>query len=132
MTEALRDARLQQIVNKIDNGGLPGSALFYSGQQPATGAAITTEVLIGTCELSYPCGTIATGVLTFNSITDDNLADATDDIAWARIEDSDGVFVMDAGCGVALSGEAFIFNSLAVQIGGTIKILSGSITEGNP
>ena len=131
MVEALRDSRLQQIINKIDNGGVAGKIEFYTGPQPATGAAITAETLLGTCDLSFPCATIATGVLTFNSISDDILADATGDIVWARVLDSNDVIVMDGDCGITASGKTFIFNSLAVQTGGTIRVLSGSLTEGN-
>ena len=134
-SEPLRNARLQHVITVLD-GGADGVTLtammhFYTGPRPAAGAAITTEIYIGSCALAEPSATIASGVLTFDTITDDVSADADEDIGWCRIVDSDGTWVMDLGCGLTASGQEIIFNTLTARIGGTIKILSGSFTEGN-
>ncbi|WP_333873049.1 hypothetical protein [Methylobacter sp.] len=128
---ALRNSRAQCIAAALDAGATPGKILLYTAPRPATGAAITTQTLIGTCMLSDPCGTVSNGVLVFDDINDDDLADATGVIAWARGVDGDDAFVLDMSCGIEGSGAALIFNTLSAQMGGAIQILSGSITEGN-
>ncbi|MCF7964221.1 MAG: hypothetical protein K9L79_01640 [Methylobacter tundripaludum] len=128
---ALRSSRAQLIADALDAGATAGKILLYTAPRPATGAAITTQTLIGTCVLSDPCGTVSNGVLVFDGINNDDLADATGVIAWARGVDGDDAFVLDMSCGVADSGAALIFNTLSAQTGGAIQVLSGSITEGN-
>ncbi|MCP4501571.1 MAG: hypothetical protein GY822_16555 [Deltaproteobacteria bacterium] len=104
---------------------------FYTEPRPSAGVDITTEIFVASCALSEPSAVVAGGVLTFETISDDVSADADEDIGWCRIVDSDGEWVMDLGCGIKDSGEQIIFNTLTARIGGVIKILSGSLTEGN-
>ncbi len=127
----LRSVRATAIRDALDAAATPGKFLLYDGTQPATGAAITTETLIGTCVLSKPCGTVTDGVLSFAAIADDPVADATGTIGWARAVDGDDVFVMDMSCGVTGGTEVLLFNTLSAQAGGVIQILGGSIAEGN-
>ena len=131
MTSAMRTSRLQVVLNAIDAGVTAATMNFYTGPRPASGAAITTEVLIGTVTFSDPCGTIANNVLTFSTISDDVSADANGDIVWARINDGDGTWVMDLDCGETGSGAEIIFNTVTARVGGVIQVLSGSLTEGN-
>src|SRR5574343_659353 len=118
LATAIRTARMEQIKTAIDAGGSAGKIQWYSSPMPSSGEAITSQTLLGTCVLSYPCGTVSNGVLTFNSITDDNSADATGTIAFGRVLDSNNNFVFDGSAGV--SGEVFNFNTLSVQSCGVI------------
>lgn len=127
----LRNSRLETIAAALDAAATPGKILLYSGTRPATGAAITSQTLCGTITLSDPSATASAGILTFGTFTDDTNADATATIAWARALDGDNNFVLDMGCGLSGSGQELIFNTLNVQAGGLIQILSGSLTEGN-
>jgi hypothetical protein len=130
---ALRNARLQQIINHLDAGsGVAGAIEFYGAARPATGVAIAAQVLVGTVTLSKPSGTIANGVLTFDTISDDLAADASETISWCRFYDTDGNFVADMSCGTSGSGAEVIFNTVNAIAGGTISITSGALTEGNP
>lgn len=131
LSTTLRNGRLQKIIDAFDAAATPGKILLYSTTRPATGAAITTQTLIGTLILSDPCATVADGVLTFAAFTEDSSADANGTIDWARGLDGDNNFVLDMGCGVAGSGKTLIFNTLSAQEGGVIQILSGALTEGN-
>jgi hypothetical protein len=137
---ALRNARAQQTLDALDAANNPGSIKYYTAPKPATGATITTQTLLGSTELSQPSGTVADGKLTFNNITDDIAADADGDIAWARGADGDGNFVLDGDCGLDLTqaeidaGDkpaVFIFNTLVAKAGGTIRVASAVLTEGN-
>ena len=131
MTLAMRTARLQTVLDAIDAGIGPAEMRFYTSPRPASGAAITTETLIGTNVLTDPAGTITDAVLSFSPISDDVSADANGDIGWVRIGDADGAFVMDMDCGESGSGAEIIFNTVTARVGGIIQILSGSLTEGN-
>ncbi|MGJ0489598.1 hypothetical protein [Methylobacter sp.] len=126
-----RNDRLQAILNKLDAGTGAGKLLVYTGPRPATGAAITTQTLIGTCVLSDPAGTVANAQLTFSPISDDIAADADGEIAWVRGVDSDNNFVLDMGAGLAGSGKTVIFDTLTAKLGGIIKFLAGAFMEGN-
>ena len=129
---ALRNARASAIISALDAGATPATIKLYSGTKPAiTGAAITTQVLIGTCALSKPCAIAIEGVVMFAPIADDPIADNTGIISWARLLNGDGAFVADMNCGVTGSSAILIFNNLSVQAGGLISITSGSLTEGN-
>lgn len=124
-----RNNRGQAVIEDIDSGADPSYMKFYTAPRPVTGGVVTD--LIGANELYDPSGSMSNGVLTFNLISDELSVKKTGDIAWARITDGDGVFVMDMDCGLSGSGAEIIFDNLSAQLGGTIKILSGSITEGN-
>lgn len=127
----LRTARAQKIIDAIDAGTGPGTLKFYTGTRPATGEAITTETLLGTCIFSDPCGTISNGVLTFSAVTQDAAADASGVCSWARVQDSAGVFVMDLAVGGTGSGADIILNTTSIVVGGPISVTSAVITEGN-
>jgi hypothetical protein len=126
-----RTARMQALADKLDAAPTPGKFLLYTTPRPATGAAITSQTLLGTCVLSDPCGTVSAGVLTFAAISNDTNADNNGDILWVRGLNGDNGFVIDMGAGVSGSGAEIIFNTLTVQAGGVIQILSGSLTDGN-
>jgi hypothetical protein len=132
MNVTLRNARLTEIITAMDAGAGPATLSFYDGTPPATGAAITTEVLLGTLTMSYPSGTVSAGVLTLNAITEDSSADATGTASWARIVDSNVAHVMDLTVTATAGGGDIELNTVSIVIGGPIRITSAAITEGNP
>lgn len=116
----------------IDSGTQTGKLHFYTGTKPAeTGASITDQTLLGTARFSKPCATILDGVITFEPITSVAVALATGVIAWARITNSENVFVADFDCNVEGWDAIAIFNTLNVLAGGEINVQSGVLTEGN-
>jgi len=135
MTTALRNARAQAIIDTVDAGGdtitTEAVLLIYGGTRPSTGGSAAGNTLLGTLVMSQPCGTISSGVLTLQPVTSDTSADADGTITWARIADSDGVAVMDFSCGLTGSSADITFNAVDVLTGGTISLVSGTITEGN-
>jgi hypothetical protein len=64
----LRTARAAAIRAAIDAGPAAGYIEFYDGARPATGAAVTSQVLLATCTCSDPSGSESNGVLTFGAI----------------------------------------------------------------
>ena len=121
---SLRTARSQAIVDAI---GASGLLRIYDGTRPATGGTATT--LLAELPLSATAGTVSNGVLTFNTITSDTVADATGTATWARVTTSAGAAVADFSVGT--SGTEIILDSVSVVAGGTVAVSSGVLTEGN-
>jgi hypothetical protein len=127
----LRNARAQAVISALDSGVEHAKFQFFTGTKPAVTGSITTETLLGTCVLSKPCAIVIDGVIVFDVIANDPVADATGVIGWGRGFDGDGNFAMDFNCGTNGSNAMMIFNNLNVIAGGVISILSGTLTEGN-
>jgi hypothetical protein len=127
ITQTLRNAMLAPMLTAIDAGAGPGTIKFYTGTQPANGdTALSGNTLLGTLTCTDPAGAIATGTLTFSTITEDSVADATGTATWARIQDSTGANCFDVD--VATSGATINLNTVAIVAGGPIRITSGSIS----
>ena len=117
--ESIRTAMVTLLSTAIDGGPAAGKVKIYDGAMPATGAAVTTQNLLGTVLCSDPCASgIAAGVLTFDDFTDDDDADGSGTATWARITDSDDNFVCDASIGT--SGADLNLNSTTITAGGII------------
>jgi hypothetical protein len=130
-TSVRNNGLIKAIRDALDADDNPGYIEFYTAPMPETGgAAITTQTLLGTCTLTKPSGTIDAGTLTFDSIADDEAADDSGTIAWARFKDGAGNWVMDGDCGATGSGAVVAFNILNTLAGGLIKVVSGALTEG--
>jgi hypothetical protein len=130
-SDDLRSARANQIVTQINTGVGPGSLLFYTADQPARGAAITTQTLLGTLAFAEPAGTVTAGVLTFNPLVNDDNADADGIAAWVRVLDGDGVFVMDMTVTDNTGAGPVKMPSTQVYAGGILHVTSMVLTEGN-
>jgi hypothetical protein len=90
------------------------------------------ETLLAELTFSDPSAAAAAGgVLTLDPITQDSSADATGTAVWARIEDSDGTFVMDLNVGAAGSGQDIELVNTSITMGQAIGIASATITEAN-
>lgn len=124
---AIRNAWLTSILSAIDAGATGGLIRIYNGTRPATGGTATT--LLGTLVCATTAGTVANGVLTFDSITEDSNAAASGTATWARIVDSAGNFVCDASVGT--SGADINLNSVTITVNGIIRLTSGTLTAGN-
>lgn len=85
--------------------------------------------LLGTLTLSQPAGTIANGILTLNTITEDSSADANNTATWGRFRDGDGNPVLDGSIGVLGSGADFIINTTNIVQGGPIRIADGTTPQ---
>ena len=121
----LRNSRLDEITTAISTSGV---LRVYSGTQPATGGAETTQL----CELALTATAAPAasgGVLTFSAISDDTNADASGTPTWARLQTSAFAAVVDMTAGVG-SGD-LNFNA-AIVITGTVSVSSLVITDGTP
>lgn len=132
MSTTLRNDRLQKIIDAIDAGAGAGTLKIYDGTRPATGAAITSQVLLAELTFSDPCASAPSGgVLTFSAITADASANATGTATWARVADSTGAFVMDLSVGVAGSGADVELFDITITAAATVGVSGAFINEGN-
>jgi hypothetical protein len=132
---AIRNSRLQLVVDAIDNGADEYSTALlriYSGDRPVTGGALDeydNELLVEFL-LSFPCGVIDDGVLTFGAI-EDQIALAYGIATWARIVDESETFVMD----LLVTEEGGVgdvkINDTEIFVDGVVHCLVAIITEGN-
>ena len=129
VAETVRNAMLDALLAKMNLGSGPATLKVYSGAQPASGDDPVGggNTLLATLTFSDPAGSAAaSGVLTFDAITEDSAADATATAEWARIEDSDGNNVFDGDVGTA--GAMIVLNTTSIAAGGPVRISSFTIT----
>lgn len=124
----VRNAMLDALVAKIDAAAGPATLKIYSGVQPANGdAGLSGNTLLGTLTFSTTsAAAAAAGLVTFDTITEDSSADASDTATWARIQDGDGNKVFDGDVGTA--GAMINLNTTTIAAGGPIRISSFTVT----
>ena len=128
----LRDSRLQVILDSIGDGADEygaGKLQIYSGTRPATGGSIGSCVLLAEYALPNPCGTITSGVLTFDIADTEASGIAAGNASWARIINNNDVFVMDLSVGT--SSADVILDSVVIEVESPITCTLATITEGN-
>jgi hypothetical protein len=125
----LRNSRANQITTLAGNAAL---LRIYTGTRPATGAA-ATGTLLGELVCGSPFAPAATsGVLTANTIANDESADASGTAGWFRLVQSNGsTHVMDGTAGGSGSGAELILANANIVAGGVISVTSFVVTEGN-
>lgn len=110
---------------QMDNGSGAGRYLIYTAPMPAdTTVGITSQILLGTCVCSDPCGTSSGGTLTHSAITQDSAADNSGTAAWARGTDSAGNVVKDHDITIVGGGGALQMVSTTIVAGGPIAFTS--------
>lgn len=125
----VKNSMLNILLSAIDAGGGGGAIRFYTGPMPATPlTAITTQSLLGTATLSYPCGTLTGGTLTFDAISDDPGADVSGVAAFVRIVTSAGSPVIDLDVSNVGGTGAVQMNTVNVVVDGPLHISSASIS----
>lgn len=134
LSVTIRNARVQQIANAVDAGAGAGVLRFYTAPRPATGAAISTQTLLAEVTLNDPAFAAAAAgqiVLDNSPQPEDPSINATGTAAWARLVDSVGTFIGDATVGATGSGADIELDSVDLALGGTLRITSGTFTDGN-
>jgi hypothetical protein len=125
---ALRNSRLDAITTRAGNGA---KLRIYSGTRPATGAAVTSQILLAELTCASPFAPAAAdGVLTASPIGDDTAADATGIATWFRLMQSNGTtHVLDGDVGT--SGADLNLNDTNIIEMGNVAVTSLVITAGN-
>ena len=128
---SLRTALGQKIIDACDAGSGSCKFKFYDGAFPANGdTAITSQTLLGTLIATDPAAAVSGGAVTFDSITQDDAADATGTASFCAVTDSDDVLV----CYLDVTNEAGTgavkINTVSIYAGGPIQMVSFTITMG--
>lgn len=117
---AVKNNRLQQVVNAIDGGA--GNGKIQIG-------TTSMALVLSTVTLLKPCGTISGGILTFSGtpITDP-FATASGTAVAARVTDSTGT-VVASGLTVGLTGSSadIIINLQNITAGSIVIFLGGTL-----
>lgn len=122
LSSDLRDARLQLLIDQLESGTLT----LYTGPQPETGSAITTQTALIAMDLPVSI-TITNHTATLNVIT--QTITATGLTAWGRITNSDDEFVLDGDCGLVSSTALFRLKTRALEAGKSLVTLTASFSE---
>jgi len=120
---ALKTTRMNAVEAALDAG--PGAATLVIGTSALSGG---TGVL-ATIPLADPAGTVSGSVLTLSALPKSAAASAAGTAAKAELRDSTGV-VVASGLTVGTSASDIIINSVAISIGQTVQINTGTITHG--
>ena len=130
MTTAVRNARADAYTTAVGNAAL---LRIYDGTPPASAnAALSGNTLLAELTCGSPfAAAAAAAVLTANSISQDNSANATGTASFMRIYKADGTTVIDQGS-VGTSGNDLNLNTTSIVAGGPVAVTSLTRTEGNP
>lgn len=132
ITTALRSAIAQDILDAIAAGTTNPNPVIeiYTGTTiPDFGEPIV-DTLLGTLTLTAGVGSVANGVLTFDTITEDSAADATGDAFWCRALDRDGTEAVYFSISDNAGSGDIKFNTVSIVAGAPIAIASLSVTIG--
>jgi hypothetical protein len=122
---ALRNARAQSVIDALSGGSLKA----YTDPMPASGASLTTQTLLGTCNFATPAGTVSNGAFTVDQLADGSVV-ASGAWTWSRCFDSSGNWVADfdvttdAGTGFLRAASTQLYQ------GGILRVTGGTISEG--
>jgi len=118
---AAKTARMNAVIAQIDAGASAGTVEIGT-----TGMGSVLAILT----LADPCGSAASGVLTFDFDPDivDSSANATGTAADARIKDSDGTVII-SGLTVGTSGTDIVLDSTSITSGQSVTLTTGTITH---
>lgn len=128
VADAARNAAADAVVDLADAGAAAGTIKVYTGSQPADADDAESGTLLVTFTLNDPAfGAAASGVATLDvSPAISTTASASGTAGWFRLEDSNGVNVLDGACGSG-SGELDLDN-LSISSGQTVTINSLTVT----
>jgi hypothetical protein len=119
---------LNAIKTDIDSGGAAGKVRIYSGSMPADPDTAATGTLLAELPLSYPCGTIGSGTLTFSSITQDSAADNSGTAGYFRVLTSANTSIFDGDVSATGGGGMLQLNTTSIVAGGPVLITSMTIS----
>jgi hypothetical protein len=115
-------------VGLFDRAATPGKIELYATTQPAAGASPGGSPL-ATIILQKPCGTVASGVITFVTTQPAQLA-ASGTVLWARGYDGDSYWLLDGNVAVTgTAGAAFTLADVVLYAGAFVFLFNATLTE---
>lgn len=125
---ALRQARAEAVIAKLDAAATPGSIELYLTTQPAAGGPAGGSPVAVTV-LQKPCGSAIDGVIHFAvSLPAQIVTGGT--VLWARGKDGDGNWVIDGNVAVTgTPGAGFTLDDVVVYAGAFVFLAGATLTE---
>jgi hypothetical protein len=124
---SLRNARADAITAAVAAGG---KLRIYSGTQPATGGAVTTQI-VNDFTLGSPFAPAAAGGVLSPTLPSASTGSATGTATWFRVFKADGTTPVIDGT-VGTSGADMNLNTTSISAGLAVSITSWSVTGSNP
>lgn len=127
--DAVRNAMVDAVVDRLDAGSGAGTVKIYTGSQPADADDAPSGTLLCTLTLGDPAfGSAASGVATANAVAAVAAA-ATGTAGWFRAADSDGNKVLDGSVTATGGGGDMTLNTVSVVSGVDVQITSWTVTQ---
>lgn len=124
ISDGARNAGVDGIVDRIDEGAGAGTLEIFTGAPPANCAAVDSGTKLGTLTFSDPAfgagGASVTGRADSNSITSDTDADASGDAGHFRAKDSDAECHFQGTAGLSGDTPDLVFDNKTIVAGGTV------------
>lgn len=124
LSAAARNAQLNALVTEL---GASATAQLYNGSKPAS-LGVPAGTLLATLTFGATVGTVASGVLTFGSVTQTNSSHVNGTPTFVRFRKSDGTAVCDIDIG---SGAGNVQFSGTVVNGQNVTTSGLTWTAGN-
>jgi hypothetical protein len=119
-------AMLEGLLARLDADSGAAQILLYAGTQPAAGGT-PTGALQATIAFTDPVGTVSGRTLTVG-VPIEGLRVSDGNIAWARITDNSGDWIIDTDAGGVGSGAGIELESVTGYTGAFVRIVSGAFT----
>lgn len=130
MDITLKDSIINARADLIIAGLNGGSIDFYSDPRPLKGQDKGVAVLLAQANLQNPCGTVSSGIITFNLVDNLLLALTNGEVTWCRFLDSGNAYVLDGDCGDNSSDVFFKFDDVNFITAGRVRLNSIKLVEG--
>ncbi|MFO1147787.1 MAG: hypothetical protein U1E62_05355 [Alsobacter sp.] len=120
---AAQNARLAAVLALLDSGPGPATLALYEGEKPLRPDDAAKGARLATITLGRPCALLpAGGELVFRGPMECPMAEATGDVAWARLSDGLGRGVLDVTVGGPGDVAAILLNDVRIAKGGPVKV----------
>lgn len=126
--DAVRNAVVNAVVDRLDAGSGAGHVRIYSGTQPADADDAASGTLLADIPLSDPAfGDAAAGVASANAVAADP-ADVSGNAGWFRALDSDNNKVLDGSVTATGGGGDMTLNTVALVATVDVDITTWTVT----
>jgi len=126
ISTAHNEARLAATLEQLDAGAESAAIQVFGGTRPGSISETPSSAMLVEIELTKPCGTITSGVLTLTQAADGLIA-ASGQATWARFVSGDGAVVMDSDCSDMAGAAAVKLVNTQLNEGGDARLASAVI-----
>jgi hypothetical protein len=126
VVQSHNERRLAGTRDSLDIGIANGGIQIRSGSKPTNVGDVATGTLLAAFELTKPCGTIASNVLTLTVVSDAIIL-ASGTPGYARWVDGDGNVVMDTDVSLPSGSAEVRLSSMTLTADSLVTLLSAQL-----